>query len=271
MRAAGAADYRSGMSTDHLHGSTWVRTRGDAVAWMRFADGTINGSDGCNLIGGPYREVDGAWRLGPLRSTRRFCHGDAGALGDEMAPALAEGTRLELADDVLVLRTDAATIELRPPAYLHVDIDEGGTVTRRSLAEVLTDATGRYLGSGDGAESGAFLARIEVRPLPGGAVSIDYEATSHTEGLQHEEHSILAIGPDGRDRLYVAHAESPFVTELVASAPGSWRFVQSEPFGPYTLQVVIDLPEPGRLTYAWWWAEAGDEPTEQSKADTRRA
>jgi hypothetical protein len=35
------------------------------------------------------------------------------------------------------------------------------------------------------------------------------------------------------------------------------------------MEIVIEQPEPGRLTYEWWWAEAGGTPTEQSKADAR--
>lgn len=137
------------------------------------------------------------------------------------------------------------------------------------VAEQLSGAIGTYFGNGDGAESGPFVARIAVSALPNGGVAIDYEATSREEGVQHVEHSLLVAGPDGRDRLSVAHSESPFVTELVETAPGSGRFVQREPGGSYVTEIVIEVPEPGRLTYAWWWAEAGGVPTEQSKADVR--
>ena len=60
MRHPVAGGYRDRMSDDPLHGTTWARTRGDAVAWIRFTDGSANGSDGCNLIGGPYLECDEA-------------------------------------------------------------------------------------------------------------------------------------------------------------------------------------------------------------------
>jgi hypothetical protein len=80
---------------------------------------------------------------------------------------------------------------------------------------------------------------------------------------------MLVPGPDGRDHLYVAHSESPFVTALVETWPGSGRFEQPAPEGPYTMAIVIELPEPGRITYAWWWALAGEKPIEQSKADVR--
>ena len=139
------------------------------------------------------------------------------------------------------------------------------------LAATLANAVGTYFGTGDGAESGPFVARIAASVLPNGGVAIDDEATSREEGVQHVEHSLLVAGPDDHDRLYVAHSESPFVTELVETAPGSGRFAQREPGGPYAMEVVIEVPEPDRLTYAWWWAEAGGIPTEQSKADVRRS
>ncbi|MCB1000685.1 MAG: hypothetical protein R2713_03405 [Ilumatobacteraceae bacterium] len=139
-----------------------------------------------------------------------------------------------------------------------------------SIAQLLAGSPGLYLGPGGGLESGPFLARISVSTLPNGGVAIDYEATSRDEGLQHAEHSLLSAGPDGCDRLYVAHLESPFVTELVASEPGSSRFVQPRPAGPYAMEVVLHVPEPDHLTYAWWWAPAGEAPIEQSKAETRR-
>ncbi|HWL45600.1 MAG TPA: hypothetical protein VNQ73_21845 [Ilumatobacter sp.] len=84
--------------------------------------------------------------------------------------------------------------------------------------------------------------------------------------MQHREHTVVSAAVDGRERLYIAHDESPVVTEMVATEPG--RFEQP-PGGPYTMAVVIDVPEPGRLTYAWWWAAAGEAPVEQSRADVR--
>lgn len=138
-----------------------------------------------------------------------------------------------------------------------------------SLAKTLASAIGTYFGTGDGDESGSFVSRIDVRALPNGGVAIDYEATSRERGVQHREHSLLTAGPDGRDHLTIAHSESPFLTEMIEESAGSGRFVQREPFGPYTMEVVIEVPESGRLTYGWWWANAGETPVEQSKADAR--
>ena len=137
------------------------------------------------------------------------------------------------------------------------------------LSSDLAAATGRYFGTGDGVESGPFVSRIEVSPLPGAGVLIEYEGTSREQGVQHTERTMLVGGPDGRDRVFVAHSESPFVTEMVETEAGSGRFEQPERFGPYEMAIVIEMTEPGRLTYAWWWGADGVPPTEQSKADTR--
>lgn len=139
-----------------------------------------------------------------------------------------------------------------------------------SLSSDLAGLTGIYFGTGGGVESGSFVSRIEIGPLPNGGVRIDYEATSAEQGVQHVEHSMLVAGPDGRDRLFVAHSESPFVTEMIETATDSGRFAQREPFGPIVMEIVIEIPEPGHLTYAWWWGADGDDPVEQSKASASR-
>ncbi len=56
---------------------------------------------------------------------------------------------------------------------------------------------------------------------------------------------------------------------MIESAAEPGRFDQVELGGPYVMSVVIEAPEPDRLTYAWWWAMAGETPIEQSKADAR--
>ena len=64
-----------------------------------------------------------------------------------------------------------------------------------SLASELASVPGPYYGTGDGPESGPFVSRIEVATLPNGGVSIDYEATSREQGVQHLEHSVQAVRP----------------------------------------------------------------------------
>jgi len=134
-----------------------------------------------------------------------------------------------------------------------------------SLSRRLSEATGIYFGIGDGLESGPFVSRIAVSALPNGGVAIDYEATSREQGVQHLEHSLLVPGPDGNDELFIAHSESPFVTVMSEREPGSGRFEQITQVGPYTMAVVIESPSEDALTYAWWWAMAGETPTEQSR------
>lgn len=56
-----------------------------------------------------------------------------------------------------------------------------------------------------------------------------------------------------RDRPYVAHSESPFVTEMVASASDPPRFRQPTRVGPFVMEIVVALPEPDRITPARWW------------------
>ena len=128
---------------------------------------------------------------------------------------------------------------------------------------------GRYTGPGDGIESGPFEAAIEVSALPGGAISIDYVAVSPADGELHREHTVCCQGFDGRDMLFIAHTESPFVTTMVETSAGSGRFVQPEPAGPYTLSIVAQTPDDGRIRYAWWWGATGEEPVERSCADVR--
>ena len=140
-----------------------------------------------------------------------------------------------------------------------------------SLSSSLAAATGVYHGIGDGAESGPFVARIAVTALPNGGVALDYEATSREQGVQHIEHSLLAIGPEGCDQLFIAHSESPFVTAMREREAGSGRFEQVEQAGPFVMEVVIALSHSGELSYGWWWAEAGGSPVEQSTATVTRS
>ena len=119
------------------------------------------------------------------------------------------------------------------------------------LSNDLVASPGRYFGAGDGIEGGPFVSRIEIARLPNGGAMIDCEATSVEQGVQHREHRMLVAGPDGRVRLFAAHSESPFVTDMIETEPGSGPFEQPEPFGPYVMAIVTKVPEPVRVTYAW--------------------
>ncbi len=142
---------------------------------------------------------------------------------------------------------------------MRVDIVDG-----MSLTEMLLP--GSYAGTGDGIESGPFTAHILVAPLPGGSVSLEYVATDQQGDELHREHTVISRGVDDRDRLYIAHGESPFVTTMTQREPSGERFEQPEPVGPYAMAIVISRPTTDSLTYAWHWATTGDDPIEQSCA-----
>jgi hypothetical protein len=136
------------------------------------------------------------------------------------------------------------------------------------LAETLFDAPGLYVGRGDGVESGPFIGRLLVTPLPSGrGVVIDYEALSTEHMVQHVEHAMLGIGADGRHVLYVSHVESPTIAVMVEQRPGYFVDVAA---GAVAHQAVeITCPADGELTYAWWWAEPGEDAIERSKVDAQ--
>ncbi len=127
---------------------------------------------------------------------------------------------------------------------------------------LLGTTPGLYRGLVTGLESGECSARIEVRQAPGGCLTIDYEATSEREGLQHREHTLVA--PDG---LFVAFSESPGVSVFAMSADGI--FVCSAP-GPYAMEIHASFDD-GVLSWAWHWAEKGVQPAEMSRAVCRAA
>lgn len=120
---------------------------------------------------------------------------------------------------------------------------------------------GLYRGRVEGPESGPCEARLLVTRLPGGCVSIDYEAVG-AEGTQHVEHTVAAAG-----RLYVAHSEAEGVEAFSEGAPGVF---DGPPGGPYLQRLVVGW-DGTTLTWAWHWAPAGEEPREQSRAVVRLA
>jgi hypothetical protein len=141
---------------------------------------------------------------------------------------------------------------------LHHDTDR--------LLPRLTAAAGLYRGRGDGPESGPFLARLRLTPVVRGrAVTLDYEATSERDGLQHVEHTVLAANEAGRLELHVVSLELPGVVRFVATGPGQFTAYD----GPVAARIVLEIPQPGALTYAWWWSRDGSDPREQSRAELR--
>jgi len=128
-------------------------------------------------------------------------------------------------------------------------------------APLLGCPPGLYRGRVEGAESGRCEARVEVRKIPGGCLSVDYEAVG-AEGVQHVEHTVVAPTV-----LYVAHSEAPGVSVFTPAGDGVF---DGPAGGPYAQRVVVDWD--GRtLTWSWHWAPAGEAPMEQSRAEVRLA
>lgn len=137
---------------------------------------------------------------------------------------------------------------------------------QNSLINRLAAVSGLYRGRGDGPESGPFVARMVIGSAVGGrVVTLDYEATSDRNGLQHIEHTLLVTGAGGRLELHVASLELPGVVRFTQS--GADEFTAYE--GPLVARIVLTVPRPGALSYAWWWSRDETEPSEQSRADLR--
>lgn len=135
------------------------------------------------------------------------------------------------------------------------------------LLTQLLHAQGVYRGRGDGAETGPFLARIEVRAVVGGrGVVIDYEASNDRDGVQHAEHSVLSEDENGRLALHVLCSELPGVTRFSQNQPGTFTAYD----GSLQARIVVKIPVVDALSYAWWWSRDGDALHEQSRADVHR-
>ena len=119
---------------------------------------------------------------------------------------------------------------------------------------------GIYRGVVAGVESGDCIARIEVRAVPGGCLTVAYEAVSDQHGLQHAEHALVS-----GDALYVAFAEGRGVTVFTAVAQGVYE-TATEP----RMRIVAAF-EDGELSWAWHWGGPDERPAERSRARCRRA
>jgi hypothetical protein len=127
----------------------------------------------------------------------------------------------------------------------------------KDLLERLLVAPGLYWGHGDGPESGRFVGRIAVEPMLS-AVLLKYEAHGEA-GLQHVEHSVLGRSPTGLKLHTVIDTRQELMT-FVEEQPGVFTLD-----GPTDMRIVIDTPEPGTLSYAWWWSPPGENVIERSR------
>jgi hypothetical protein len=123
---------------------------------------------------------------------------------------------------------------------------------------------GTYWGLGDGEESGQFIGRIEIVCGLGRTVDVGYEAWSDREGLQHAERTRLAPTTDGGAQLIATITEAP--APLIFRETQVGEFVTVE--GP-EMKIIISV-EDNALSYAWWWAPAGEVVREQSRLIARR-
>jgi hypothetical protein len=133
------------------------------------------------------------------------------------------------------------------------------------ILQVLLDHPGLYMGRGVGFEDGVpkpggWVGRIDVRRLPGGgAVSIDYEATSPQHVLQHAEHTIV-----GRQRgsatMTIAFSHMPGLVVLL-ERPDEPGFFTTEGGEGFQMGIRLTSPSAGHLRHAYChgpekeWAE----------------
>lgn len=54
---------------------TWGATANQSPQLVLAADGTLNGTDGCNLLSGTWTDEDGTVIFGSLAATEMFCEG----------------------------------------------------------------------------------------------------------------------------------------------------------------------------------------------------
>lgn len=134
----------------------------------------------------------------------------------------------------------------------------------------LLERPGLYIGTDDvvGTER-VGAARIVVTALPGGAgVSLDYEILNGDAPgpvLGHVEHTVIGVADDGTTIMVIAHTHGQGISLLRETAPGV--FEPRDGPVPYPMKVVVAVPEPGRLRYAWWYGAPGEQATERDVAE----
>ena len=98
-----------------------------------------------------------------------------------------------------------------------------------------------------------------VRVLPGKiGVALDYEilnADARGPILGHVEHTLIARAHGGQTVLILADTHAGALVTLVEGEPGV--FEPGPDASPYPMKVIVGVPEPGRLTYHWWYAAPG--------------
>jgi hypothetical protein len=65
--------------------------------------------------------------------------------------------------------------------------------------------------------------------------------------------------------MFVGHTHSEWVSILRETTPGT--FEPGDEPSPFPVKIVVSVPEPGHLRYAWWYGAPGEEATERDVAE----
>jgi hypothetical protein len=131
-----------------------------------------------------------------------------------------------------------------------------------SVLDHLWAMPGVFWGLGRGPNTD-FVSRVAVFPHDDGSVTLDYEAWSNDEGLQHAEAMRMCRTPDNTGRVV-----------LMATSDGSddtmtFREGESGVFGSTGMDRVglVLVPDDGRLAFSWWWPDENGVLSQQSHAE----
>jgi hypothetical protein len=133
-----------------------------------------------------------------------------------------------------------------------------------TIVDRVVAAAGQYEGAGHGAESGAFTASIDIRPvLDGMGATIDYVATDPAGKIIHSEHTMLAFDMwSGEATLYVLCADLSGLGQLVQVSNSTFNNGR----GTAGLELQIELAIGDGLEYVWSWGAPGEPLSERSRA-----
>jgi hypothetical protein len=134
-----------------------------------------------------------------------------------------------------------------------------------SVLDHLWAMPGVYWGLGRGPNTD-FVSRVSVQPHDDGSVTLDYEAWSQDEGLQHAEAMRLCHAP--------GDPHDPERVVLLATSDGdddtmTFREGESGVFGSTGQDRVglVLVPDDGRLAFSWWWPDENGVLSQQSRAE----
>lgn len=134
-----------------------------------------------------------------------------------------------------------------------------------SVLDHLWTVPGVYWGLGQGPNS-EFVSRVAVVSHEDGSVTIDYEAWSEAEGLQHAEAMVLARSTDDPDHV-VLTATSDGGDDTMTFREGEAGVFGST--GRDRVGLVL-VPSAGRLAFSWWWPDENGVLSQQSRAELRQ-